>query len=113
MGNLTYVSLVPKESTDKLRKILSEEDTGEIEWREVRAGRGSEFYFTGPSALARCTHEYVTLWVANERLARSVGKTAALPANPPWQTTFARKAAAAAALIVFSVVVFKGSGALG
>jgi hypothetical protein len=113
MPELTYVSLVPKESTGKLRQVLSEEDTGALVWREVRAGWGSEFYFTGPAELARCTHEFVTLWVANQKLARTVGRTADAPADPPWRAVLMRKAAAAAALIVFAVVTFKGSGAVG
>jgi hypothetical protein len=113
MDHLTYVSLVPKECSGRLRQVLSQEDTGELSWREVRARWGSEFYFTGPRSLVRDTHEFVTLWVANEKLARTVGSTAEAPANPPWQTALARKAAAAAAFLVFALVTFKSTGALG
>ena len=80
---------------------------------EVRAAWGSEFHFTGPRSLVRSTHEFVTLWVANERLASTVGRTSEAPANPPWQVALARKAAAAAALLVFAMVAFKSTGALG
>jgi hypothetical protein len=113
MAELTYVSLVPKENTGRLRQVLSEEDTGALVWREVRTGWGSEFYFTGPSELARCTHEFVTLWVANQKIAKTVGKAADAPSRRPWREALMRRSAAAAALIVFAVVAFKGSGALG
>jgi hypothetical protein len=113
MADLTYVSLVPKENTGRLRQVLSEEDTGALVWREVRTGWGSEFYFSGPSELARCTHEFVTLWVANQKLAKSVGKAADAPRDRPWRSGLMRRSAAAAALIVFAVVAFHGGGALG
>jgi hypothetical protein len=113
MADLTYVSLVPKDSSAKLRQVLSEEDTGPLAWREVRERWGSEFHFTGPSDLVRTTHEFVTLWVANEKLARTVGKSAAAPANAPWRTGLVRKAAAAAAFIVFALVTLHGNGAVG
>ena len=113
MDHITYVSLVPKKCSGRLRQVLSQEDTGELNWREVRAAWGSEFHFTGPRSLVRSTHEFVTLWVANERLASTVGRTAEAPVNPPWQAALARKAAAAAALLVFAMVAFKSTGALG
>jgi hypothetical protein len=69
MAEVTYVSIVPKESSGKLRDTLRENDTGELKWREQRSRFGSEFYFTGPPALVRQTHEYVTLWLANQKLA--------------------------------------------
>jgi hypothetical protein len=69
MAEVTYVSLVPKESSRKLRETLRQNDTGELRWREQRSGSGSEFYFTGPPALVRQTHEFVTLWLANQKLA--------------------------------------------
>lgn len=64
MTEATYVSFVPKRMSDKLRKTLTDEDTGPIKWRERRTMSGSEFYFTGPPALARKTHIYVTHWLA-------------------------------------------------
>ena len=70
MSEVTYVSFVPRQSSDKLRSTLQSEDTGSLRWREEKTRRGSEFYFTGPSALARQTHEFVTQWVAKENLAR-------------------------------------------
>jgi hypothetical protein len=69
MAQVTYVSIVPRESSAKLRETLRQNDTGELKWREQRSGSGSEFYFTGPPTLARQTHEFVTLWLANQKLA--------------------------------------------
>lgn len=74
MAEVTFVSIVPKDSSAKLRDILQHEDTGPLTWREERHRGGSEFYFTGPSALARQTHEYVTLWLANQKLSKSGSK---------------------------------------
>jgi hypothetical protein len=68
MAEATYVSFVPKRSSTKLRSTLQAEDTGFLRWREQKTRAGSEFYFTGPADLARRTHEYVTLWLANEKL---------------------------------------------
>jgi hypothetical protein len=113
MNELTYVSLVPKESSGRLRRVLSEEDTGDLEWREVKKGGGSEFYFSGPPALVRRTHEYVTLWVANERWAKSAGKTADAPSGAPWRGVLLRKVASAVGLLAFAIVAFKSSGAVG
>lgn len=64
MAEMTYVAFVPKAKREKLRYVLQTEDTGALRWREERGRRGSEFYFTGPSQLARQTHSYVTSWVA-------------------------------------------------
>jgi hypothetical protein len=70
MAEVTYVSIVPKESSGKLRETLEQNDTGELKWREQRSRLGSsEFYFTGPPGLVRQTHEFVTLWLANQKLA--------------------------------------------
>jgi hypothetical protein len=65
MIEATYVSFVPKKQSDKLRQTLTAEDTGALRWRERRTFSGSEFYFTGPPALARKTHVYVTQWLAS------------------------------------------------
>jgi len=69
MAEVTYVSMVPEERSAKLRDTLRQNDTGELRWREQRSHFGSEFYFTGPPALVRQTHEFVTLWLANQKLA--------------------------------------------
>ncbi|HEY4031414.1 MAG TPA: hypothetical protein VGM25_13775 [Caulobacteraceae bacterium] len=74
MAEVTYVSIVPRESSAKLRETLRQNDTGELRWREQRAGSGSEFYFTGPPTLVRQTHEFVTLWLANRKLAAMGGR---------------------------------------
>ena len=72
MADVTYVAVVPKENSAKLRDTLQREDTGHLRWLEKRSHSGSEFYFTGPADLVRMTHAYVTLWLANEKLARSM-----------------------------------------
>jgi hypothetical protein len=64
MVEATFVAFVPKKKSDQLRQTLTREDTGELRWRERRVFAGSEFYFTGPSELARKTHIYVTEWLA-------------------------------------------------
>ena len=64
MVEATFMAFVPKKKSDQLRQTLTAEDTGELRWREHRTFSGSEFYFTGPSALARKTHDYVTQWLA-------------------------------------------------
>lgn len=113
MVEITYVSIVPKASSARLRQVLAEEDTGPLKWREARSGRGSEFYFTGPPDLVRQTHEFVTLWLANQIIAGRAGKTAEAPSARPWRAAVARMAAGAAAVLAFSVIAFTGSGALG
>ena len=64
MVEATFVAFVPKNKSDQLRQTLTAEDTGPLRWRERRTFSGSEFYFTGPSELARKTHVYVTQWLA-------------------------------------------------
>jgi hypothetical protein len=63
MTEATFMSFVPKRKSEQLRQTLTTEDTGELQWRERRTFSGSEFYFTGPTALARKTHIYVTQWL--------------------------------------------------
>ena len=64
MSEVTYVSFVPKSKRDKLRRVLETEDTGALQWTEKKTFAGSEFYFSGPSALVRKTHAYITHWLA-------------------------------------------------
>ena len=66
MADVTYVSFVPLAKRAKLRQILREEGAGPLQWREKRRLFGSEFYFSGPSALARETHLHITRWLAND-----------------------------------------------
>ena len=113
MSEITYVALVPKDSSAKLRDVLMEEDTGPLIWREERSRRGSEFYFTGPSELARQTHEFVTLWVANQRIGKLVGRTAAPPSHRPWRSAIGRAAYPVTGLAVFALIAFSGNGAFG
>lgn len=63
MAEATFMSFVPKTKSDQLRQTLTTEDTGALQWRERRTFSGSEFYFTGPTDLARRTHIYVTQWL--------------------------------------------------
>lgn len=65
MSDATYVAFVPKAKRDKLLETLRGEDTSPLLWREERKRTGSEFYFTGPAALVRKTHEYVVNWVTS------------------------------------------------
>ncbi len=71
MAQVTFVSLVPKESTQKLRDVLATADTAELSWREERHRGASEFYFTGPSTMVREIHAFVTVWLANQKLMHS------------------------------------------
>lgn len=64
MSEATYVAFVPNAKRAKLRSVLQSEDTGAITWRERKVLFGSEFYFSGPSKLARAAHSYISHWVA-------------------------------------------------
>ena len=113
MTEIAYVSVVPAESSGKLREILTQEDTGPLQWREERSRGCSEFYFSGPPVLVRQTHEFVTLWLANQKLAKLTGRTVAAPSSRPWRSAIIRTAFNAVALAAFSIVVFSGGGAFG
>jgi hypothetical protein len=63
MPDATYVAFVPNGMSAKLRCVLEAEDTGPISWRERKVMFGSEFYFSGPSRLARAAHAYISEWV--------------------------------------------------
>jgi hypothetical protein len=63
MTDATYVSFVPASRRAKLRAVLEAEDTGPIVWRERKSLFRSEFYFSGPPALVRKTHAFVTAWL--------------------------------------------------
>lgn len=63
MSDATFVAFVPAAKRDRLRQMLQTEDTGAIDWKERRSFGGSEFYFSGPSGLARRVHAYVIEWV--------------------------------------------------
>ena len=64
MADITAVSFVPKSKRNRLRHVLSTGDTGELRWREKKRWFGSEFHFTGPTALVMKTHAYITHWIA-------------------------------------------------
>ncbi|HEY2359138.1 MAG TPA: hypothetical protein VGH86_16935 [Phenylobacterium sp.] len=63
MAEATYVAFVPAKKCDRLREMLQTESTAPLVWRERRSWFGSEFYFSGPPALARKAQAYVTEWV--------------------------------------------------
>ena len=63
MSDATYIAFVPTAKRDRLREILQTEDTKPLSWREKRSLFGSEFYFSGPSGLARRAQAYVAQWV--------------------------------------------------
>jgi hypothetical protein len=63
MDEATFVAFVPKNKSDQLRETLTTEDTGPLRWRERRTFSGSEFYFTGPTELARKAQIYVVEWL--------------------------------------------------
>lgn len=63
MSEATYVAFVPAAKRAKLREILTTEDTAPLVWREQRSFFGSEFYFSGPPALARRAQAYVAEWL--------------------------------------------------
>ena len=66
MTDATYVSFVPRSKRNKLRHILTTEDTGPVRWTEKRRLFVSEFVFSGPSHLVRKVHAHVTSWVARD-----------------------------------------------
>jgi hypothetical protein len=63
MTDATYVTFVPAAKRAALRQILETEDTAPLTWRERRSFFGSEFYFSGPPALARKAQAYVAEWL--------------------------------------------------
>jgi hypothetical protein len=63
MTDATYVTFVPSAKRALLREILETEDTAPLVWRERRSFFGSEFYFSGPAALARKAQAYVAEWL--------------------------------------------------
>lgn len=66
VSEVTYVSFVPRAKRARLRQVLESEDTGAVSWTEKKMLFGSEFYFSGPAALVRKTHSYITQWLADD-----------------------------------------------
>ncbi len=52
----TFVLYVNKNLRSRVRNALTPELVGDARWRERKTLFGSEFYFTGPSAIARQVH---------------------------------------------------------
>ncbi|HTK34444.1 MAG TPA: hypothetical protein VL358_04050 [Caulobacteraceae bacterium] len=67
MADVTCVVFVPKGQRAELRHVLMTADTEGLRWRERKRLFGSEFYFTGPSALAMKTQVFVANWVERQR----------------------------------------------
>lgn len=64
MVETTYVLFVPKAKRARVRTGLAAEPNEVLKWRERRTLFGSEFYFSGPAAVARQTHACASRWVA-------------------------------------------------
>lgn len=56
MVETTYVLFVPSAKRGRLRSALSASVGEGLNWRERRRLFGSEFYFSGPAAVAREAH---------------------------------------------------------
>lgn len=67
MTEISAVSFVPKSHRARLRHVLQTADTGDLRWKERKKLFGSEFHFTGPSALVMRTHRYIAYWLAAPR----------------------------------------------
>lgn len=52
----TFVLFVRKKQRSRVRSSLTPELLGAAAWRERKTLSGSEFYFSGPSAIARLAH---------------------------------------------------------
>jgi hypothetical protein len=52
----TFVLFVQKRQRGRIRSGLTPDLLGDVTWRERKMLNGSEFYFSGPSALARQAH---------------------------------------------------------
>lgn len=52
----TFVLFVEKKQRSRVRGGLTSELVGDVVWRERKTLSGSEFYFSGPSAVARQAH---------------------------------------------------------
>lgn len=63
MPDATFVAFVPANQREALLAILQSEDTRPLSWKEKKAFQGSEIYISGPPALARRAHAYISEWV--------------------------------------------------
>lgn len=63
MPDITAVSFVPKSKRDRLRDVLTTENTGALRWTERKGFARSEFHFSGPASLVMKTHAYVSRWL--------------------------------------------------
>jgi len=63
MVEATFVLYVPKAQRTLVRTRLNAEAAADLKWRERKTLFGSEFYFSGPSALARQVHAIAASWI--------------------------------------------------
>jgi hypothetical protein len=63
MVEATYVLFVSKRLRGRVRTGLAAEPQIDIRCRERKTLRGSEFYFSGPAALARQAHASASGWI--------------------------------------------------
>jgi hypothetical protein len=67
MPDATFVAYVPRTLRERLRSALLGEDTGALKWEEKKVYGGSDFYISGPPALARKAHFYVQEWLCGNK----------------------------------------------
>lgn len=66
MVEATFVLYVPRSKRGRVRTALATDVTADLKWRERKTLFGSEFYFSGPSALARQVHATASRWVNDD-----------------------------------------------
>ena len=69
MVEATYVLFVPKAKRLQVRDVLKADVPESVQWRERKKLFGSEFYVSGPAALAREAHEQAVRWLSREESA--------------------------------------------
>jgi len=70
MVEATYVLFVPKTKRLQVREVLNADAAESVTWREHRKLFGSEFYVSGPAALAREAHTRAVRWLSREEAAQ-------------------------------------------
>lgn len=66
MVEATFVLYVPRSKRGRVRNGLAADETADLKWRERKTLFGSEFYFSGPSAVARQVHATASRWINDE-----------------------------------------------
>jgi hypothetical protein len=73
--NATFVLFVSKNQRSRVRNALTPELVGDARWRERKTLFGSEFYFSGPSAIARQALPLPPGWPPPELEMRGIAAT--------------------------------------